>query len=322
MYQLPSARYLHRCTLWFAFLCGIVLVGGARLQAQICIQQFDPERHHRFHDANGAASSRFLGKRWDWSGIGRFTNDVKWVTMLSPTVGVTAHHQRPLVGDDAYFFLGHGPDAERVGPFRVMYRTGDGGDPHGLGREIGGPWSDVALVQLDSSVVPYGVATYSILVLSNGAGELDPDRYFGRPLLIWGRHTSNGAYFTPTQRQQSVRLGRNRVNRVIEGYWAGFRRIQFNMDPAGSSSTIGRDECQLKWGDSGGPCFATASGFVEPLLVGTNVSTSYNGACGTEKQTLPYPHSSANALFYHVDAIRDAIETITGGQETLNVVVQ
>ncbi len=91
-------------------------------------EKYDPAKHYRFHDCGGGtACSQFIGAGWDWSGVGRAHDHRFWVTMLTPTIGITANHQRPDPGKEVWFHTGHGPNATQVGPFHVNYPNWWGG---------------------------------------------------------------------------------------------------------------------------------------------------------------------------------------------------
>lgn len=62
-------------------LCGN-LFGAMRITG------YNPARHDRFYDG---ADKAFIGEQLDWSGIGHDVNG-RWVTMISPTCGLTITH--------------------------------------------------------------------------------------------------------------------------------------------------------------------------------------------------------------------------------------
>ncbi len=313
-----SAPY--RTLFWLIWATWLVHAWPAGAAGQLCLQNYQPERHYRFHNCRGRLCDAFIGKDQDWSGIGRFTNNVKWITMISPTIGITAHHQRPTLNSEAYFFVGNGPTAKRVGPFRVIYRTGDANDRFRLGHEVGGAGSDLALVQLHVPVTDYRVTTYPILVLEDQAGQLDLKRYRGREILVWGRDQANSARFSDVLRQMSMRVGRNRVLAVFTGARPGIQRITYTHDAPGQRDSVGADEALLKFGDSGGPTFMEI-GQQQAALIGLHYgATAGRQPCGQEPRPSAPHRSEDSAVFPHVEALQKAISTITSGDEKLAVI--
>ncbi len=306
------------------FVCiGAGLLFSADARAQLCIDDYDPAKHFRFHDCGGAPCGEFVGAGYDWSGIGRFSDHRYWITMLTPHVGITAHHARPPHPDDAgpgedevYFFKGDGPWATRVGPFQVEYVTARRNDPYGLTTEIGGSGSDLALIKLTESVTDHGIRTYAIQVYQNTDGSIDHDSYIGLDMFIWGRHDP---FLAPLDSQKSMRLGFNKVD-FVENVFGGSRRIRYKVNKPEDTDYLEYEAAIVEY-DSGGPTFITTNGPVAPL-VGVHHGQS-NYTCETKFPSV-FPHSrhrfSDAAVYWHHEAINAAISTITGGQESAFVI--
>lgn len=60
-----------------------------------------PKRHDRFYSGEDKA---FIGKEFDWSGIGRVNGNYKWATMISDHFFLSAYHFHPVNGDQLWFW--------------------------------------------------------------------------------------------------------------------------------------------------------------------------------------------------------------------------
>ena len=85
---------------------GLLLVGTLSAAVTLADMQFlnlHSNRNDRFYAGGDNAS---IGAAFDWSGVGQ-ASDNTWVTMISPTYFVTAHHQHPGAGATVTFYIGN-----------------------------------------------------------------------------------------------------------------------------------------------------------------------------------------------------------------------
>jgi len=185
-------------------LLGPALCSG--LQAAILIHGFTPELNDRF--ANDAS---FIADDYDLSGIGMTNNSGagRWVTMISPSVFLSAHHFAPSIGDTVTFHASNDPLGPKV--TRTVIDT----------NRIGA--SDVRAGTLDAPL-PAGYAYYEMAKESafshNNYRHAPENRfvntpYYGAEAFIFGRSPSTFSV------DIDMAVGRNRLEYWIDQVTAG-----------------------------------------------------------------------------------------------------
>ncbi len=117
----------------------------------LLINNFDPAIND--WDRSGTQPTNFIGKNFDWSGIGR-SNTGWWATMIGPWHFVSANHANPGVGSVITFFLNNGT---------TVTRQVSASSPGRIGT------SDLWVGELDN-FVPAGVASYDIFTSGSNTG--------------------------------------------------------------------------------------------------------------------------------------------------------
>ncbi|MCA9126943.1 MAG: hypothetical protein KDB22_07655 [Planctomycetales bacterium] len=243
----PCTSTILALAVFFAF------ISSAR--GALTLQSYNATQHDRF--ANNPA---FIGNGQDWSGVGRSniagatTQSYSWVTLISPSFGLSAWHLRPSVGGTASFFGSNDPAVAPV-TRNVVATT-----------RIAG--SDLALVQLSSAAT--GVNFYPVLDLPSSAD------YAGLELRTFGLSNTaiaqTPANFTDpavvNSHLTNVRMGRNNIDAVVPNFSdpqlnGSGDVIVFDFDATGG---LGADEALVESGDSGSSTFVLTSG--GPAIVG------------------------------------------------------
>jgi hypothetical protein len=222
------------------FLAAIAAVGRADLQ----VATLQPNRQDRFYVG---ADKDFLGKAFNWSGVGQAANGT-WATMISPSYFVSATHYHP--GEDAVltFYEGNNPSgpSHEYTVSSWSYQT-----------SYDGVGSDLWVGKLTTPILASDHITYyPILGLPNQSD------YVGQMIYVNGKPN---------------RVGRNVIDRVTTAQEpdppaAPYKNTVTMEYDYNLVSGLGADECYLIGGDSGGPSFVDAGG--QLALVGIHY---YNG---------------------------------------------
>lgn len=206
--------------------------------AALYIQDYDPLRHERFCDSDGAA---FIGEGYDFSGVGR-TSTSRWVTMISPTYFVSAGHYFPQPGTTVTFYEGNEKSEEFAHRYVVddftmtMYWNGETSDLK-VGKLVVPEGQSEAILPQD------GITSYPVV-------SPDDFAYFGAELFVYGR---------------TDRVGTNNVSKIcpLDNCNSANRCIteimEFLFTPDVENGQ-GADEAYVMSGDSGGPSFVVIDG--------------------------------------------------------------
>ncbi len=216
--------------------CSLAPGMARKSSADLLLQNYAPNKHDRF-----ANSSDFIGKDYDWSGVGR-SDTARWGTLISPSFALTATHA-PTSGDLRFYKTNNAADGfeERA----VVSTTAMFG---------ANTASDLSLVQLASPVVD---ATYYPIV------DLpSPASYQNLEIFTFGLSNTSPV-------QTNMRLGRNNVDQLLPEFSSpslGSARgdvFTFDFDEIGG---LGDDESKVQGGDSGAPSFAIIGS--QPAVIG------------------------------------------------------
>ncbi|MCC5850085.1 MAG: hypothetical protein JJU29_18525 [Verrucomicrobia bacterium] len=235
-----------------------VLIPGMMLQA-VVIVGYDPEVHDRFESGYPTApvenaSENFIGKGYDWSGVGWSVNDTRRnVAFLSPRHYLMARH----------FMLANGSNVRILGANGVVdERTQQARKALGLGalvpiNEEGDTMEDLAIGWLSS---PFSAAEmpvrYGVLDLNPSSTSSNTGPYVGLPLLMMGRGNTNPV--------TSPRIGETPITQATAS------GTQHDLRTS-------RDVVQLQGGDSGSPSFSpwtNPNGGQELTLLGNHAAIS------------------------------------------------
>jgi hypothetical protein len=244
-------------------------------QASIVIDGFSSPANDRFaHDAS------FIGAGHDWSGVGR-TTSVRWGTLVSRNVFVSATHYHPGNGATFKFYPGNDPDATPV----VRTVT--------AGQRIGN--TDLWVGALDAPV-PAGIATYAVApwaIADEAAFQASP--LYLQNSWMWG--------LSPTDYSDTtvdMALGRNKLdgwmNDRVEG--ASTNDVTIAKWDASGDANFVSSEAYLRSGDSGGPMFVLGGGG-DLVLAGINWSINEGGV---QNSVFTYTGSYAGEIQDFIDA--------------------
>lgn len=235
MRRFLCARKL-RCAFVAAGIVVLASLGAAPASAKMLLQNFEAEDNYRFYVAPGGGPVKsFIGAPFNSSGVGR-SNSNRWLTMISPTYGVSANHFFP--GDSKTVRFYHSDDPNGDSETRTVASS----------QQIGG--SDLRLVKLTASVSS-SVRKYSVLGLSNDSSYDDLEIY------TYGKNVGSA--------DTSQRLGRNNIDsgsiafRTVPDTVSGTTGMSFTYD-YDSVGGQGDNESYLHPGDSGGPSFVINNG--------------------------------------------------------------
>lgn len=219
-----------------ALLIGLVLIGVAPARADLVVRGYNAGRHDRFEN-----SSSFVGDAYDWSGVSSGPDSAStlgWATMVTKTHFVSATHFHPGSNRDLTFYHGNDPN----GPSETHRVRG--------GTRIG--TTDLWLGELQTAVSD-DVAVYEVLA----------------PKFVPRSDVHLMGLASTSDRHRNQRLGRNRVNRVIEDFDGPGTSvgdvITYDYNTVGGA---GDDEAWVRGGDSGAPSFFVFSG--RPVLMGVH----------------------------------------------------
>lgn len=231
-----------RCRLLFtlSFLLPSLLKG-------IIIDDFSTETNDRF--ANDGA---FIADAFDLSGV---AFNIRWVTMLSPNVFISATHFAPSEGSSFTFFESN--DANGPSVTRTI---------SGTNTQIGN--TDIFLgtlnTYLPSSYTYYNFAAESISS-TPGPNSFSNSVYNGANAYVFGRSPTSW----PTA--QNIAVGRNKLDRFFSNQTVDDETgdaIAATIDDPSDANYV-TFEAQLQPGDSGGPLFVE-DGSGSLTLVGVN----------------------------------------------------
>lgn len=221
------------------------------IQADIKIDNYAPAVNDRFTN-----SGSFVMSGFDLSGVGQYTHNGFWGTLISPNVIITAFHAQPSVGSTIRFYPGNDPSATPIDRTITSTRM-----------RIGS--TDLSVAVLNQAVKNAAYYPIADEFLTGPPGG-DPSNivaagsFQGINSYMFGRSPQ----VSPVFRDQAV--GRNRIS----GYW---ENVDFNgtdndalildYNTAGDLDYV-FNEAHFRGGDSGGPFFIESNG--ELLLLGTN----------------------------------------------------
>ena len=218
----------------------------------------DIQGHTAAENDRFANDPAFIGRAYDWTGVGRATTGISgkgghWATMISSNVFLSANHYHPGTGTSLYFY----PD-DNAGSSPVV-RTIAGGQRVGT--------SDLWVGTIDQAL-PNTINYY------NWANQTLNTSLYASSIIADENALTAGITSTATgygsDPRTSMAVGRNIIDQFI---------LSFNVDgttaPAlrtlndlsGDSNQV-TYESQLASGDSGGPLFIDVGG--ELQLVGIN----------------------------------------------------
>jgi hypothetical protein len=181
------------------------------------------------------SSPKFIGKDFDWSGVGWWKKDPHFsVTLLSSKNFACTRHMQPQIGDVITFFGrdGHLHDYH-VAKLQLVPLGTQNGQPVYADTAIG---TFAETVAFDDQIAHYPVA-FSPKGLA---------AFIGKKILMYGH---------------MARLG---TNQIVEGIMLENVASEYNFDTRGLTPGMAKSES----GDSGSPSFVVISG--ELALVGTH----------------------------------------------------
>jgi hypothetical protein len=232
----------------WATLTFFALASFAR--ADLYLQSFQAPRHDRFYSGSDKA---FIGGDLNFSGVGKTSNDGRWVTMISPSYFLTAAHWPAWTGASVTFY----PNNTVNNPLTYTVAS-----THYI-TQFDGYDSDLYLGKLTTPIDTLKIAHYPIFSLDSF------DEYLGKEIDVVGTGSAS-----PSRRAD--RVGRNLIDligvapeendqhQVVKKTVA----MQFDYDIPG----LGADETFLISGDSGGPSFVVQDGAL--ALVGIHYYNS------------------------------------------------
>lgn len=249
----------------------------------LALQSYEADKHARF---NNHAS--FIGIAQDWSGVARASNG-RWVTMISSTYFVSAHHAAPGTGNSVVFHEDN--DASGTTISRTVSSV----------TRIG--TTDIVIGRLNSAPGPT-IAIYDIAANTTNQANFSSSAYSSQTAFIVGLDSSGSG---TTQ----FRVGRN----VLDGFADDIEvapsindAIIFD-DNRGTPESLGADEAYLQGGDSGAPVFVTSG--TDLVLTGVNW---FNGFYDEEPSQLL---SGASFLPNYISEIETIVNA---GGESLTLV--
>jgi len=221
--------------------------------AVLALQGFDPASHHRF--ANDPA---FIGNDYDWSGVAR-NSSRGWVTRISETYFVTAHHR------EAYGAFTFYEDNDPLGSTVTVSSSGSwriGSTDIRIGRFSTSPGSSIAIYSIASE--PTSQATFT------------SSSYYEMEAFIVGLNGIDQSAGTT-----SFRVGRNE----LDGFYDNVALTATNItdtitydDDRNTAESLGADEAYLQSGDSGAPTFISVGSelVLTSIHLGTDGTRSYD----------------------------------------------
>jgi len=208
--------------------------------AALSLESYSSAKHHRY--ANDPA---FIGSAYDWSGTGRESGGVHWVTMISSTHFLSAYHYYPTPGSSILFHTDNDPSGSTVSR-TVSSITRVGGTDLVVGSLSSAPGATIAI--------------YSVAADATTIAGFASSVYANREAFVVGRDSGSGT--------ESFRVGRNLLDGLESNTEGGSTGdiVTFDDDSPGDAGFLGDDEAFLQSGDSGGPLFITSGG--ELVLTG------------------------------------------------------
>lgn len=251
---------------------------------------------HTF-DRSGTRQATFIGKNFDWSGVG-YSSTGDWVTLIeNPNgpnrFGLSAWHKKPSIGEAVTFWWhdhNGGASASNLGSQTLsvkavydIFNSGDFEDNFSSGR------TDLALIEFtanpSSSIKAYPIYNGADQTLNfQGEGAISTSPKDGA--------VSNIFFMVGSGSGASLRVGtstsQGEVHDIpIGSLSGGGHSIRFDLDPSGDgfapdSPTI--DQALGQGGDSGAPAFfappsnsAGADGYYGMTIIGVNSAVDSNG---------------------------------------------
>jgi hypothetical protein len=212
-------------------------------QAATLIQNFSAASNDRY-----ANSPAFIGSGWDWSGVGRSSNQT-WGTMITSSVFLSASHFHPESGNQMTFFPGNDPAATPV------TRTVAGG------QQIGS--SDLWLGFLNATLPPT-ITAYDFARESISEAGFTLSGLFDVPAFVSGLTPTAGGHGAVSATRQTV--GTNRLEGFIEDLTVGgttgdgLVTLQNLAGDGVFGFTHTGFEAHPQGGDSGSPLMIVADG--------------------------------------------------------------
>lgn len=181
------------------------------------------------------AGPNFIGKGFDWSGVGWWKKDPQYsVTLLSSKNFAYTKHMAPQVGD-VITFLGRDGHLHDYHVAKLqMVEIGKRGDETIDADTAVGTFAET--VSLDDQVTHYPIAF----------SQKGIEPFIGKKILMYGHMARIGA------------------NEIVEGIMLEGMASEYNFDTQGLTAGMGKSEV----GDSGSPAFIVIGGKL--ALVGTH----------------------------------------------------
>jgi hypothetical protein len=253
------------------FIPTILFLLTAAIVRALVVQNYDPQVNDRFASGFPDApvinsSDKFVGKGFDWSGVGWWKKDPQYsVALISSKNFTCAKHMSPATGDVLTFF-GKDGKLHNYHVARVQLVT--------IGTQDGQPiYADSSIGTLQETV-PFDdqVAHYPVAYSDKGFSD-----FINKKILMYGH---------------MARIGTNQIEEGIM-----LENIASEFNPITSGLTPGMSKCEI--GDSGSPSFMVIGGKL--ALVGTHWKTdadsmvsgltqsmkSVMAADGTQLETVP-----------------------------------
>ena len=213
----------------------------------LALQNYEADKHARFNN-----HTSFIGATQDWTGVARSSND-HWVTMISSTYFISAHHAAPGTGNEVIFHEDN--DASGTTISRTVSSVSRIGT------------TDLVIGRLNSTPGPT-IAIYGIAANTTNQANFSSSPYSNQTAFIVGLNSSGSG---TTQ----FRVGRN----VLDGFDDDIE-VSLSINDAiifddnrNTPQSLGADEAYLQGGDSGAPMFVTSGS--DLVLTGVNWFNGY-----------------------------------------------
>jgi hypothetical protein len=257
------------------------------VHAATLIQNFSAASNDRF--ANDPA---FIGSGWDWSGVGRSSNNT-WGTMITNSVFLSAAHYHPGVGNQMTFFPGNDPGAASV--TRTVLS----------GQKIG--TSDLWIGFLDSGL-PASITSYEFVRGAVTEANFGLSGLFNLPAFLGGLTPTAVDYGAVSATRQTV--GTNRLEGFAEDVELGssisdaLLTVQNMEGDAYYGFTRTGYEAHVQGGDSGSPLMIPYGGELILAGIAMGIGTADIDASPTSEAIRPL------AAFTYTGSYTDEIVTL------------
>ena len=237
---LNSSFIIHNIPVQRLFLFVAPLLLSAAVVYALDVTGYDPATNDRFSSGYPNApvpnaSPKFIGKDFDWSGVGWWKKDPQFsVTLLGSKNFAYTKHMAPQTGD-AIVFLGRDGHLHEYHVAKLQLVA--------LGAQNGQPvYADTA-VGTFAETVAYDdqIAHYPVAFSPKGL-----EAFIGKKILTYGH---------------MARIG---TNEIVEGIMLENVASEYNFDTNGLTAGMAKSEL----GDSGSPSFVVIAGKL--ALVGTH----------------------------------------------------